>query len=167
MSSSEESSEQRKFPKNWDVLQDPDHPDVVEEEPTPISDSASLPPTINVLASSWADAVSVLAVCTAALVSLTGLGHHGTLTALPWAAVLGVVWWTAATATLVVIRQGTPGMLLAGVVFADRVPPRRLPLVIGAAAVSGLLIGLPGLFGARRSLLALAASSKLESIPAS
>lgn len=167
MSGGDESTDQRQFPKNWDVLQDSDHPDVVEEDSTPISDSPSLPPTINVLASSWADAVSALAVCTAALVGLTGLGHHGTLTALPWAAVLGVVWWTAATAILVVIRLGTPGMLLAGVVFADRVPPRRLPLVIGAAAFSGLLIGLPGLLGARRSVLALAASSRLESVPAS
>lgn len=167
MSGAEESPEQRQFPKNWDILHDSDPADEVVDQPVPVLGSPRVPPTINVLAASWADAVAVLGVCTAALVGLTGLGHHGSLTALPWAAGLGVVWWTAAAACLVVIRQGTPGMLLAGLVFADRVPPRRLALVIGAAAFSGLLIGLPGIFGARRSVLAIAASSRLESIPAS
>ena len=166
MSGGEKSPLQRQFPKNWDVLRDTDLDDEITEVLSPASDSASLPPTINVLASSWADAVAVLGVCTAALVGLTALGHHGTLAALPWAAVLGVAWWTAAAAILVVIRQGTPGMLLAGIVFTDRVAPRRLPVVIGAAAFSALLAGLPGLFGARRSPLAFAAASALESIPA-
>ncbi len=166
MSNGEESREQRQFPKNWDVLQDSDLDGEIVDVPSPASDSASPPPTINVLASSWADAVAVLGVCIAALVGLVALGHHGSLIALPWAAVLGVAWWTAAAAILVVIRQGTPGMLLAGIVFADRVAPRRLPVVIGAAAFSALLVGLPGLFGARRSPLAFAAASKLESIPA-
>ena len=166
MSGGEESPQQRPFPKNWDVLRDSDLDDEIMDVPSPVSDSASLPPTINVLASSWADAVVVLGICTAALVGLAALGHHGSLTALPWAIVLGVVWWTVAAAILVVIRQGTPGMLLAGIQFAGRVAPRRLPVVIGAAALSALLAGLPGLFGARRSLLAFAAASELESIPA-
>jgi len=166
MSGGEESPEQRQFPKNWDVLRDSDLDDETMDVPFPASESASLPPTINVLASSWADAVAVLGVCTATLVGLAALGHHGSLTALPWATVLGLAWWTAAAAILVVIRQGTPGMLLAGIVFSDRVAPRRLPVVIGAAALSALLVGLPGLFGARRSPLAFAAASELESIPA-
>ena len=167
MRDGEESPEQRPFPKNWDVLQDPDHSDAAIDDPTPVSAAVSSPPTINVLAASWADAVAALGVCTAALVGLTTFGHHSLLAALPWAAALGAAWWIAAAAILVVIRQGTPGMLLAGIVFADHVPPRRLALIIGAAAVSGLLIGLPGLLGARRSPLALAAASALESIPAS
>ncbi len=167
MKGDEESPGQRPFPKNWDVLQDSDDSAAVMDNPTPVSVAVSSPPTINVLAASWADAVAALGVCTAALVGLTTLGHNGSLAALPWAAALGLAWWIAAAAILVVIRQGTPGMLLAGIVFADPVPPRRLALVIGAAAVSGLLIGLPGLFGARRSPLALAAASTIESIPAS
>jgi len=166
MSGGEESPEQRQFPKNWDVLQGSGLDDETMDIPSPVPDSAGPPPTINVLASSWADAVAVLGVCTAALVGLAALGHHGSLTALPWAAILGMAWWTAAAAILVVIRQGTPGMLLAGIHFADRVPPRRLPAVLGAAAFSALLAGLPGLFGARRSPLAFAAASGLELIPA-
>lgn len=166
MSAGEESSDQRHFPKNWDVLQDGDPAEEVVYKPPPVSDQTRVPPTINVLASSWADAVAALGVCTAALVGLVALGHHGSFTALPWAAGLGVTWWITATAILVVVRQGTPGMLLAGIVFADPVAPRRLAAVIGAAAVSALLVGLPGIWGARRSILALAAASEFESIPA-
>ncbi len=166
MTGVEDSPDQDQIPRNWDVLQDADPDSGVSEEPAATSAAASLPQTLNVLASSWADAVAVLSVCTSTLVGLVILGHHGSLTALPWAAVLGAAWWTAATAILVVIRQGTPGMLLAGIVFADQVAPRRLPFVIGAAAFSALLFGLPGIFGAQRSILALAAASRLESIPA-
>lgn len=159
---------QRGFPNNWDVLHDStleDEPleDEPLEDPAATPDVSGSPPLINLLASSWADAVAVLGVCTAALVGLNAAGHGGLLIAFPWAVVLGVVWWAVAAAALVGIRQGTPGMLLAGVVFNDRVAPGRVAVVIAAAAVSALLLGLPGLLGPRRSPLAVAAASELGS----
>ena len=166
MRSDEIPPEEQEIPKNWDILQestlDEDHSDGVR----PTTDSGVAPPTINLLASSWADAVTSLFVCTAALFGLNAAGHNPSLTALPWALGLGVAWWLAAAAALILIRQATPGMLLAGVVFSDRVAPGRVVAVIAAAVVSALLMGLPNLLGPRRSPLALAAASRLESIPA-
>jgi len=162
----DEDTEQGEIPKNWDVLRDDvagdDAGDDVEE--VLVEESVSLP-KIDLLASSWADAVVVLAVCTAALLGLNAAGHGGSLAALPWAAALGLLWWVVATAALVTIRQGTPGMLLAGVHFSDRVDPRRIGVVVVAAMMCSILVGLPGLLGARLSPLALAAGSTLESVP--
>lgn len=166
MTGGEDSQKQGRFPTDWDILQDADVDDQVTDDFTPVSESTDPPPTITVLASSWADAVAVLGVCTAALVGLNILGHNDLITALPWAFTLGMAWWVVSAAILVMIRQGTPGMLLAGVVFTDRVAPKRLAVVIGTAALCALLVGLPGVFGARRSPLALAAASEIESIPA-
>jgi hypothetical protein len=134
--------------------------------PPPTDDSTVVPPTLNLVASSWADTVASLGVCTAALFGLNAAGHHPALPVLPWAIALGVLWWLAAAAALIVVRQATPGMLLAGIVFSDRVAPNRVAAVIMVAAVSAVLMGLPNLLGPRRSPLALAAASKLESIPA-
>jgi hypothetical protein len=165
MRGDDQSPSRSNFPNNWDVLHDPSANDEPPVENEPVSGANRNPPLLNLLASSWADSVSVLGVCTAALVGLSSVGLNGSLSALPWAVGLGVAWWAAAAAVLIVIRQGTPGMLLAGIVFRDRVSPRRLPVVIGAAAVSAVLAGLPGLLGATRSPLALAAGSALESVP--
>ena len=166
MKPDEDSPGLRDFPKNWDVLLGSTRDEDVVDAPVPTVGSDRSPPTINVLASSWADASSTLGVSTAALFGLNVAGHISSLTALPWAVVLGLMWWLAAATALVAIRQGTPGMLLAGIVFSDRVAPRRVAVVIAAAAVCALLLGLPGLLGARRSPLALAAAAQLESIPA-
>jgi len=162
----EDSPGLRGFPKNWDVLHGSTRDDDIVDAPVPTAGSDRSPPTINVLASSWADVSSTLGVSTAALFGLNAAGHTSSLIALPWAVALGFIWWLAAATTLVAIRQGTPGMLLAGIVFSDRVAPRRVAAVIAAATVSALLGGLPGLLGARRSPLALAAAAQLESIPA-
>lgn len=166
MKPSEDPSQPDEIPMNWDVLHEPAEDD---GEPIPefasSPDSESAPPIINVLASSWADAVAVLAVCTAALVGLNAVGNQITLGAFPWAMVLGFSWWVFAAAALVTIRQGTPGMLLAGIHFSALVPPRRVALVLVAAIVSAVMAGLPGLLGAHRSPLALAAGSALEPIP--
>lgn len=164
--SDETSPPENEIPRNWDILQDSPPEGELSEEPSASIDSSKTPPTINLLASSWADAVVSLGVCTAALFGLSAAGHQPTLTALPWAMALGFAWWLAAAASLVMIRQATPGMLLAGVVFSDGVPPARLVAVITAAAVSALLLGLPNLLGPRRAPLALAAATRLESIPA-
>jgi len=160
-------NDQGEIPKNWDVLRDAAADDVAgddELEVVLVEDTARLP-TINLLASSWADAVVVLAVCTAALLGLSAAGHGGSLTALPWAVALGFLWWVVAATALVTIRQGTPGMLLAGVHFSDRIAPGRIGAVVAAAVVCSILLGLPGLLGARRSPLALAAGSTLEAVP--
>lgn len=165
MNPSEDPSQPDEIPTNWDVLHDSAPDDEPVHEPASSSDPGSEPPTINVLASSWADAVAVLAVCTAALVALNAVGYQIMLGAFPWAVALGFAWWVFAAAALVTIRQGTPGMLLAGIHFSTLVPPHRVALVLVAAVVSAALVGLPGLFGARRSPLALAAGSALEPIP--
>jgi hypothetical protein len=167
MRSDEVPSEEGAIPTNWDILHgSPPDEDLSDVEP-PVTVSNDEPPTINLLASSWADAVVSLGVCTAALFGLNAAGHQPSLTALPWALTLGFVWWLAAAAALIMIRQATPGMLLAGVVFRDRVTPGRVAAVIVAATVSALLFGLPNLFGPRHSPLAIAAASRLETIPAS
>ena len=162
----DEGTEQGEIPKNWDVLRDgvaeDDTGDEVEDV---LVEEATSMPKINLLASSWADAVVVLAVCTAALLGLNAAGHGGSLAALPWAAALGFLWWVVAATALVTIRQGTPGMLLAGVHFSERVDPRRIGAVVVTAVVCSILGGLPGLLGPRRSPLALAAGSTLESVP--
>lgn len=161
------SAEKGRIPTNWDVLHSSSVEDeAVNEEAMSITDGPNSPPTINLLASSWADIVAALAVCTVALLGLNASGHSGSLTALPWAAGLGVVWWLVAAATLVTIRQGTPGMLLAGVHFRSPVAPKRVALVVAAAVVSAVLFGLPSLLGASRSPIALAGASTLEAIPA-
>lgn len=166
MRSDEISPEEREIPKNWDILQESALDDDVSEEPSPVTASSDAPPVINLLAASWADAVVSLGVCTAALFGLNAAGHQPSLTALPWAIALGFAWWLAAAASLIMIRQATPGMLLAGVTFGDRVAPRRVAVVITAAAVSALLLGLPNLLGPRRAPLALAAASRLKPVPA-
>ena len=150
------------FPPNWDVIRDgsPDDPPRASNGPSDTPPDA--PPVLSLLAASWADAVSVLTVCTSALLGLAAMGHGGLIAALPWAAVLGVAWWTAAAAILVLVRQGTPGMLIAGLVFNDAVPPGRVPLAVAAAGLHVILAGLPGLLGPRRSPLALAAGGRLE-----
>jgi hypothetical protein len=130
---------QREFPSNWDVLQEPADDDAAADDIVAAPDPTGPTPILTILAASWADAVAPLGVCTAALI---------------------------AAVALVVVRQGTPGMLLAGVVFAERVAPGRVAAVIAAAAVSALLLGLPNLLGPRRSPLAVAAASELETVTA-
>jgi hypothetical protein len=166
MTHHDDDTEQGEIPTNWDVLRDVGAEDGAGEdvEDAPVEDPSSLP-TINLLASAWADAVVALAVCTAALMGLNAAGHSGSLAVLPWAASLGLLWWVVAATVFVTIRQGTPGMLLAGVHFSDRVDPRRVGAVVLAAFVCSILIGLPGLLGARRSPLTLAAGATLESVP--
>lgn len=164
MSSLDESTKRRDIPTNWDVVREvPD--DSLEEPTNALKPAVGQPPTINLVAASWADAVSAIGVCTAALVGLNGAGHRAALAALPWAAGLGVAWWLVASIILVAVRQGTPGMLLAGLQFSDRIAPRRVVPVVATAAVSALLFGLPGLLGAGRSPLAVVGASALETVP--
>lgn len=145
---------------NWDALVDrgadggpPTHSAI---EPDPVE-----PPILTLMASAWADLVGILAVCTGALIAILALGERPALPAFGWAAALGVVWWAFAAAVLVVVRQATPGMLLAGVSFAQPVQPRRVGWVLTAALVGVLTLGLSGVIGGRRSALRLAAASDI------
>lgn len=164
-----EDDRQREIPKNWDVLAGAEQDDPSPgDAPEPVSGPAgglALPPTINLVASFWADGVVVLAVLTATLLGLNAAGHREVVTAFPFAAILGLAWWLFSAAVLVTIRQGTPGMLLAGIQFGDRVAPGRVVAVLAVATIGTLFLGLPGLLGAERSPLALAGGRPLQAIP--
>jgi hypothetical protein len=149
-------------PNDWDALVDRGVEGQSEREsPPPADRGAAGPPVITLMAVSWADLVAMLAVCTGALMAILFLGERPTLPAFAWSAALALVWWLFAASVLVVVRQGTPGMLLAGVSFEDSVAPRRVPGVLTAALFGVATLGLPGLLGDRGSLLRLAAVSAL------
>jgi hypothetical protein len=54
-------------------------------------------------------------------------------------------------------------MLLAGVSFDRPVPPTRIVWVLAAALVGVLSLGLTGVLGSRRSILAVAAETEIVS----
>jgi len=147
---------------NWDTLDE--RPAIVQPGPAPRQESEEDgpgPPLITLMATAWADLVGMLAVCTGALIAILILGERPTLPAFAWAAALALVWWAFSASVLVVVRQGTPGMLLAGVNFATPVLPGRVPLVLVAALAGVATLGLPGLLGGQRSILGAAAASDL------
>jgi hypothetical protein len=111
------------------------------------------------MAAAWADLVAMLAVCTAALAAILVIGERPELPAFIWAAALAVVWWLFTTAILVVVRQATPGMLLAGLSFAEPVAPPRVGWVLAAALVGVVTLGLSSVIGGERSILCVAAAS--------
>lgn len=150
--------DQKPMPGDWDALVERRS----EVRPTASSASArgpQLPPVLTLMASAWADLVGILAVCTSALIAILVLGERPALPAFVWAAVLGVVWWAFAAAVLVVIRQATPGMLLAGVSFSEAVRPNRVGWVLVAALVGVATFGLSGIIGGRGLSLRLAAAT--------
>lgn len=167
------------IPSDWDRLEH----DVVAGEPHPVAPLAAdpadrgplaAPPapapapepvdTLTLLASGWAEAATVLAVCTGCLGSLLLVGGSPALRLLPWAAAAALAWWLFAAPVLVTIRSGTPGMLLAGVTFARPVRPARIGWVVAAAGLGGASLGvLNALGGPRRSLAAIAAGSSIVS----
>jgi len=150
------------IPNDWDALTDrgidgqPEH-----NSPPPADQGEPGLPVITLMAISWADLVAMLAVCTGALMAILVLGERPALPAFAWSAGLALAWWLFAGSVLVVVRQGTPGMLLAGVSFEDSVAPRRVPGVLTAALFGVVTLGLPGLLGDRRSLLRVAAVSDI------
>jgi hypothetical protein len=149
--------------EDWDTLVDRSGgtPPRAETEPDPIE-----PPALTLMATAWADLVGILAVCTGALIAILALGERPALPAFGWAAALGVVWWVFAAAVLIVVRQATPGMLLAGVSFAHPVQPRRVGWVLAAALIGVVTIGLSGVIGGRGAALRLAAASDVVDGPA-
>lgn len=148
------------IPTDWDALGDRQTRMSPRPAPPLESDEGGPEPSlITLMATSWADLVGMLAVCTGALIAILILGERPTLPAFAWAAALAMVWWVFAASVLVVVRQGTPGMLLAGVNFSAPVLPRQVVSVLVAALAGVATLGLPGLLGARRSILGAAAGS--------
>lgn len=147
------------MPGDWDALVDRGERGV--RSPPTTKPGPLEPPTLTMMASAWADLVGILAVCTGALVAILLLGERPALPAFVWAAALGVVWWAFAAAVLVVVRQATPGMLLAGVSFSEPIRPRRVGWVLAAALIGVVTLGLSGIIGGRNSILHLAASSAI------
>jgi len=144
------------IPPDWDSL--PDREITVSAGEDVMSHEEPEPPALMLMAASWGDLVGMLAVCTGSLIAVMALGQRPALAAFGWAAVLALVWWSCAAAALVVIRQGTLGMLLAGVRFSEPVAPARVPRVLAAAALGVVTLGAPGLLGAHLSPLRAAAA---------
>ena len=150
--------DQKSMPGDWDALVERPA-EVGRARSLPPRHDHELPPTLTVMASAWADLVGILAVCTGALIAILVLGERPALPAFVWAATLGVVWWVFAAAVLVVVRQGTPGMLLAGMSFSDAVRPRRVVWVLVAALLGVGTFRLSGIIAGRGSALRLAAAT--------
>ena len=150
--------DRKSMPGDWDALVD--RPSEVGPARSSLpSHNHHPPPALTVLASAWADLVGMLAVCTSALIAILVLGERPALPAFAWAAALGFVWWAFAASVLVVVRQATPGMLLAGMSFSEAVRPQRVVWVLAAALVGVATFGLSGIIGGRGSALRLAAAT--------
>lgn len=159
------SSDIEGIPADWDSLKERSvEPEETPTSPLGVEPEDNRPPILSLMAASWADLVGMLAVCTAALIAVLALGEPPALSVFPWAAGLALAWWAFAACVLVVVRLGTPGMLLAGVVFEQPVPAKRIFWVLAAAIVGVATFGLVGLLGARSSLLRLAGASELASV---
>lgn len=153
------------IPGDWDALTDRESGGDSPKSPANLPEKHG-PQALTVMASAWADLVGILAVCTGALIAILLLGERPALPAFGWAAALAILWWLFAAAILVVVRQATPGMLLAGVSFSDSIPPRRVGWVLAAALVGVGTLGLSGVLGGDGSLLRLAAASDVVDGPA-
>lgn len=144
------------IPHDWDSLADRETGPPLGGGPPPNDDPD--PPALMLMAASWADLVGMLAVCTGSLVAVMILGQKPGLATFGWSALLALVWWSCAAAVLVVVRQATLGMLLAGLRFFEPVDPVRVPRVLAAALFGVVTLGLPGLLGVHLSPLRAAAA---------
>jgi hypothetical protein len=156
------------IPGDWDRIRD------AAEEPGPeafepeafepgLEGDQQIPVSV-LVGSALGDLVAVLGVCALALAVLALLGYRAQLAMLPWTVALAVAWWIAAAAATVLIRQATPGMLMAGVAFESTVSRARIPSVLLTALVLCCSLGIPALLGARHSPLRLAAGVDLVAV---
>lgn len=155
------SPEQLDFPTNWDRLIEPPAGSPEERTDVPSAGGPGPPPTALLVAAAWADLVCLLLFCVTAILTVMLAGYGVSLVALPWVSVLAAAWWAGASAVLVVVRRGTPGMLIAGIVFKSPVVNRRLPVILVVAVLLACTLGLPALVGAQRSPLRWAGGSPL------
>jgi hypothetical protein len=147
-------------PEDWDRLAEPP----AGERPAaaaPMPGSQARPGGVLLVAAALGDLVALVSVCALALLALRTGGHRAPLSAFPWVASLAVLWWCAAATVLVVVRRGTPGMLMAGVGFVDAVAARRVAAVLAAAMLGACSLGLPALLGAAAPLLHTASGTQL------
>jgi hypothetical protein len=154
------------IPRDWDRIRESTDDPVAEtvEHELEIREGPE-PAVVSLVGSAWGDLVAVLGVCTLALLGLALLGYRAELAMLPWTLALAVAWWAAATAIMVLVRHGTPGMLMAGVAFDRAISRGRIPAVLLAALVLWCTLGVLALLGARRSPLRFAAGVDLVTQP--
>jgi len=136
------------FPEGWDRL--PEHeeaPVPSEEVPVPRLEPVGGPPSeptiLGLTTAAWADLVAMLGPCAAILVALRAGGYPVGLATVPWAGALALAWWLLAAGTLLTVRRGTPGMLLAGMAFSEARGRGALRGVLLLQALSALTLGLP------------------------
>ena len=159
-------------PDDWDRLDDdPTMPSPVTATTTEPAgdlepdggDAASHSVVVALLAASWADAVTVLALVTGCVGVLVLRGYNPTPAWLPWAAGAGLSWWLFAAGVLLLVRRATPGMLLAGLQFEEPIPPRRVAPILVAAVAGAMSLGLVAIIGGRRhGPLAIAAGCPIS-----
>jgi hypothetical protein len=119
------------------------------------------PGMLLLLAAALGDLVALVAVCALALLALRALRHFTPLIAFPWSACLALLWWCATATVLVVVRRGTPGMIMAGVGFERSVPQHRVAGVLAVALLLAFCLGLPALLGMASPLLRAAGGVNL------
>jgi hypothetical protein len=151
-----------RIPGDWDQLQEPLAADEAKEPAS--TESTGRVGLSALIGGAWGDLVSVLAVCTTTLAVLAMLGYGAPSRSVPWAAAISVLWWLAAALVLIVVRHGTPGMLMAGVVFSEPVPRRRLGWLVLASLITWSTLGLPSVGGADRALVRWAAGVRLRAV---
>jgi hypothetical protein len=149
-------------PDGWDQLERPIDPPVAPSRPrSPEAEPHEGVAVIPVIAGSWGDLAVILGLTAASLVALKLAGHGAPFAAAPWAVAVAVLWWLVAAAVLLTVRRGTPGMMAAGVSFAGAVAPARLPVVLLAALLLALTLGLPSAVGPPGWALRIAAGTPL------
>lgn len=148
-------------PEDWDRLREALPPDLAPPPAPPHVQADTSPGRLLLLAGALGDLVSVVVVCATALVALRALGHLAGLPVLPWIFALSLAWWSLSATTLVVVRRGTPGMLLAGFSFASPVAHRRVAGVLLVALLLATTLGVAALLGLPGPLLRLAGGSGL------
>jgi hypothetical protein len=156
-----ENTPSSEIPEDWDRLNEPPESEVLEDE-EPVDSGIQEPPVLLLVASAWGDLVCLLAMSAGILLALVICGYAVSTASLPWMLALAAAWWACSSAILVLVRRGTPGMLLAGIVFSAQVAPHRLARVVGAATFLAFLAGIPALLGPRASLLRLASGQPLS-----
>ena len=150
-------------PDGWDQLEGPIDAPAAPGRPRALHDEPHEGvPVIPVIAGSWGDLAAILALTAASLVALKLAGHGAPFAAAPWAVSVAVLWWLVGAAGLRTGgRRGTPGMMAAGISYAGSVAPARLPVVLLAALLLALTLGLPSAIGPPGWALRVAAGTPL------
>jgi hypothetical protein len=133
-------------PDDWDQLAELSDDEGADAALLPDDETDELP-AIPLIAGSWADLALILGICAASLIALKVAGHGAPFAAAGWALAVAVLWWLVAAGSLVAVRNGTPGMLLAGVRFSDSVSPSRIGSVVLVALALCATLGIPSAVG--------------------